>query len=279
VDTAERESIPSTACRGCATALRQGLLRSTGPARPRSPAVDELSILTRWGIGAAFSAPSLKSALRLAVKASTATAAKKQRRSPATFWQAAETGRERLVDSVIGLAANGFARAGGGVRSGRVTGEDLVNEDSFALIRLTQTPYLPCLTIHLRRPRRPTPMTMNTCVSPPETLDAEAGSSSDAVRRIDQWGNLDRRALTRNGQSHRQSARQQAGLDPQLFRAWAASGYLTESGQSWYSVAGAMQQSCTNPDAGRELLQDADRKWAGLRGLIVDASFGSCRYC
>jgi len=64
-------------------------------------------------------------------------------------------------------------------------------------------------------------------------------------RRIDQWGNVDRRALTPQSINLILKARcEQAALDPSLFSAHGLrSGYLTEAANRGIPLPEAMQQS------------------------------------
>ncbi|MBB4186259.1 integrase [Sinorhizobium terangae] len=70
---------------------------------------------------------------------------------------------------------------------------------------------------------------------------AEAGIKEGPVfRRIDQWGNLDRRALTPQSVNLILKARcKQVGLDPALFSAHGLrSGYFDRGGKPRHSAAG-----------------------------------------
>jgi integrase len=66
-----------------------------------------------------------------------------------------------------------------------------------------------------------------------------------AFRCIDQWGNIDRRALTPQSVNLILKARvKQAGLDPAMFSAHGLrSGYLTEAANRGIPLPEAMQQS------------------------------------
>lgn len=75
---------------------------------------------------------------------------------------------------------------------------------------------------------------------------AAAGIESGPVfRKIDQWGNVDRRGLTPQSVNLILKARvKQAGLDPAAFSAHGLrSGYLTEAANRGIPLPEAMQQS------------------------------------
>ena len=75
---------------------------------------------------------------------------------------------------------------------------------------------------------------------------AEAQIDSGSVfRRIDQWGNIDRRALTPQSVNLILKGRcRQAGLDAEMFSAHGLrSGYLTEAAKRGVPMQEAMQQS------------------------------------
>ncbi len=75
-------------------------------------------------------------------------------------------------------------------------------------------------------------------------------------RRIDQWGNIDRRALTPQSVNLILKTRcSQAGLDPELFSAHGLrSGYLTEAANRGIPLKEACSNPCTSRGAGGELL-------------------------
>lgn len=80
----------------------------------------------------------------------------------------------------------------------------------------------------------------------PEQWLAAAGIESRPVfRKIDRWGNVDRRALTPQSVNLIRKTRvKQAGLDPAAFSAHGLrSGYLTEAANRGIPLPEAMQQS------------------------------------
>ncbi|NTJ36392.1 site-specific integrase [Agrobacterium rhizogenes] len=239
----------------------EGLLRVDGPHAPDTVRrrLTSWSILTRWrGLTGAFSAPSLKTALRLAVRAAPRQRRRKSKKAvtgDVLSKLLATCAGDRLVDrrdrALLLLAFASGGRRRSEVASLRV--EDLVDEEPVhADPRNAASPLLPCLTVNLGR-------TKTTAVEdrahviligrPVEALKqwlAEAKSDTGPVfRRIDQWGNIDRRALTPQSVNLILKTRiKQAGLDPVMFSAHGLrSGYLTEAANRGIPLQEAMQQS------------------------------------
>lgn len=262
-DPAERESnrehgMPQVV----AIALRaQGMLRSVGPHAPGTVRrrLTSWSILTRWrGLTGSFSAPSLKSALRLAVRAGTRPRQRKSKKAVTAdvlIKLLAACGGDRLVD-VRDRALLLMAFASGGRRRSEVAGlrvDNLVDEPPVRADPADENSSpLPCLTIHLGRTQTTSADDDEQVVligRPVVALKAwikAAGIANGAVfRRIDQWGNLDRRALTPQSINLIVKTRaRQAGLDPAMFSAHGLrSGYLTEAANRGIPLVEAMQQS------------------------------------
>ena len=239
----------------------KGLLRADGPHAPDTVRrrLTSWSILTRWrGLPGAFSAPSLKFALRLAVRAS----ARPRRRNS----KKAVTGDvlakllstcagERLVD-LRDRALLLTAFASGGRRRSEIADlriEDLVDEESVhADPRNAASPLLPCLTVNLGRTKTTTADDRAHVILIGRPVDAlkrwiaEASIEAGPVfRRIDQWGNIDRRALTPQSVNLILKSRcKLAGLDAEMFSAHGLrSGYLTEAANRGIPLQEAMQQS------------------------------------
>ncbi len=239
----------------------KGLLRADGPHAPDTVRrrLTSWSILTRWrGLTGSFAAPSLKTALRLAVRATPRQRRRKSRRAITddvlAKLLAACAGDRRidLRDRALLLAAF----ASGGRRRSEVADlrvEDLVDEEPVhADPRNAASPLLPCLTITLGRTKTTTADDRTHVVligRPVEALKQwlmEARIDAGPVfRRIDQWGNIDRRALTPQSVNLILKTRcSQAGLDPELFSAHGLrSGYLTEAANHGIPLQEAMQQS------------------------------------
>lgn len=244
------------------TGLRaQRLLRANGPHAPATVRrrLTSWSILTRWrGLAGAFSAPSLKSALRLAVRA---TGRPRQRKSKNAVTadvlaQLLSTcSGDRLVD-LRDRAIFLTAFASGGRRRSEIANlrvEHLVEEEPVhAVPDDLASPLLPCLAIRLGRTKttdleddaqslligRPVEALQHWL----HTARIEAGP---VFRRIDQWGNVDRRALTAQSINLILKSRcAKAGLDPEKFSAHGLrSGYLTEAANRGIPLPEAMQQS------------------------------------
>ncbi len=244
------------------TSLRlQRLLRVDGPHAPETVRrrLTSWSILTRWrGLTGAFNGPSLKSALRLAVRASARPRQRKSKR--------AVTGDvlARLLSACAGekpadlrdraLLLTAFAS--GGRRRSEVAAlrvENLVDEEPVRADPAdASAPPLPCLSIRLGRTKTTTSDDDEQVVLIGRPVVALKGWLEHAsilegpiFRRIDQWGNIDRRALTPQSVNLILKARcKQAGLEPTLFSAHGLrSGYLTEAANRGISLTEAMQQS------------------------------------
>ncbi|MBB5577851.1 site-specific integrase [Rhizobium paranaense] len=244
------------------TGLRaEGLLRAEGPHAPDTVRrrLTSWSILTRWrGLTGAFSAPSLKTALRLAVKASGRPRQRKSKMAVTGNILAkllATCAGERLVD-LRDRALLLTAFASGGRRRSEVANlriEDLVDEEPVhADPKNPASPLLPCLTINLGRTKTTSADDTAHVIligRPVEALkhwiEVARIESGPVFRRIDQWGNVDRRALTPQSVNLILKSRcRQAGLDPEAFSAHGLrSGYLTEAANRGVSLQEAMQQS------------------------------------
>ncbi|MQB40291.1 tyrosine-type recombinase/integrase, partial [Rhizobium sp. ICMP 5592] len=102
---------------------------------------------------------------------------------------------------------------------------------------------------------------------------AEAKIDTGPVfRRIDQWGNIDRRALTPQSVNLILKARvKQAGLDPMMFSAHGLrSGYLTEAANRGIPLPEAMQQSLhKSVTQAASYYNNADRKNGRAARLII----------
>ena len=239
----------------------KGLLRVDGPHAPDTVRrrLTSWSILTRWrGLTGSFTAPSLKSALRLAVRASSRPRRRKSKRAVTGDVLAkllATCAGDRLAD-VRDRALLMTAFASGGRRRSEVADlrvEDLTDEEPVhADPRNASSPLLPCLTINLGRTKTTTAEDRVHVVligRPVEALKQwieEARIDNGPVfRRIDQWGNIDRRALTPQSVNLILKTRcKQAGLDPEVFSAHGLrSGYLTEAANRGIPLQEAMQQS------------------------------------
>ncbi|MDW9790406.1 tyrosine-type recombinase/integrase [Sinorhizobium meliloti] len=264
------------------------LLRADGPHAPGTVRrrLTSWSILTRWrGLTGAFGAPSLKSALRLAVKASNRPRQRKSKKAVtvdilAMLLQACAG--DRLVD-VRDRAMLLAAFASGGRRRSEVAAlhvEDLNDEEPVRGDPSDKdSPPLPCLSIRLGRTKTTTAdenehvLLIGRPVAALKTWLAEAQIKDGPVfRRIDQWGNIDRRALTPQSVNLILKARcEQAGLDPALFSAHGLrSGYLTEAANRGIPLPEAMQQSLhKSVTQAASYYNNAERKNGRAARLIV----------
>ncbi|WFU06875.1 tyrosine-type recombinase/integrase (plasmid) [Rhizobium sp. CB3171] len=239
----------------------QGLLRVGGPHAPDTVRrrLTSWSILTRWrGQTGAFSAPSLKSALRLAVRAAPRQRRRKSKKAVTGDVLAkllSTCAGDRLVD-LRDRALLLTAFASGGRRRSEIASlriEDLIDEEP-----VRQNPadkdssLLPCLTINLGRTKTTTAdddahvvLIGRPVMVLKQWLTAARIDSGPLFRRIDQWGNIDRRALTPQSVNLILKGRcKQAGLDPEAFSAHGLrSGYLTEAANRGIPLPEAMQQS------------------------------------
>jgi integrase len=266
----------------------QGLLRADGPHAPDTVRrrLTSWSILTRWrGLTGSFAAPALKAALRLAVRASGRPRQRKSKRAVTADVLAkllSTCTGDRLVD-LRDRALLLTAFASGGRRRSEIAGlciEDLVDEEPVhADPKNPASPLLPCLTIHLGRTKTTTTEDRAHVIligRPVEALKqwfAEAKIDTGAVfRRIDRWGNIDRRALTPQSVNLVLKTRcKQAGLDPEAFSAHGLrSGYLTEAANRGVSLQEAMQQSLHKSVAqAASYYNNAERKNGRAARLVI----------
>ncbi len=239
----------------------QRLLRADGPHAPETVRrrLTSWSILTRWrGLTGAFDGPSLKSALRLAVHASARPRQRKSKKAVTVDILAMLlevcTGERSvdLRDRALLLTAFGS----GGRRRSEVAAlrvEDLTDEEPVQSNPSdASSPPLPCLSIRLGRTKRTKSdddehvlLIGRPVTALKEWLDQAGINEGPVFRRIDQWGNIDRRALTPQAVNLILKDRcKQAGLDPAQFSAHGLrSGYLTEAANRGIPLPEAMQQS------------------------------------
>lgn len=235
----------------------QRFLRSSGPHAPDTVRrrLATWSTLTKWrGLQGAFASPALKSAIRLAVRA---TPRPKKRKSAK-----AVTGD--ILSKLIGTCRTGSLRdvrdkailmvafASGGRRRSEVAGlrkEQLVME---APIPVEGSAPLPSLSIHLGRTKTSGADNEEVVYLTGRPIDAlnawlalariDRGS---VFRAIDRWGNVSQRALDPKAINDIVKQRAaMAGLDPAEFSAHGLrSGYLTEAANRDIPLLEAMEQS------------------------------------
>ena len=235
----------------------QGFLRSSGPHAPDTVRrrLATWSTLTKWrGLQGAFTSPALKSAIRLAVRA---TPRPKRRKSVK-----AVTGD--VLSKLIGTCRAGSLRdvrdkailmvafASGGRRRSEVAGlrkEQLAME---APIPVEGSAPLPSLSIQLGRTKNSGADNEEVVYLTGRPVDAlngwlEAGriESGSVFRAIDRWGNVSKRALDPKAINDIVKQRAfMAGLDPAEFSAHGLrSGYLTEAANRGIPLPEAMEQS------------------------------------
>ena len=245
-----------------AEALRaEGRLKSTGPHAPATVRrrLALWSSLHRWrGLDGPFGNPSIRNALRLAIRAADRPRARK---SPAAITRdildqlLATCGRGGAVDlrdRALLLLAFG---SGGRRRSeiARLKVDDLEEREPVAVDpKAPNDEKLPVLAIRLRRTKTSSADAGESVLvvgRPVEALRAWlAFSKIDAgpvFRRVDKWGNIGAAALDPQSVNAMIKSRCAiAGLDPGEFSAHGLrSGYLTEAARAGVPLPEAMQQS------------------------------------
>ncbi len=266
----------------------QRLLRADGPHAPETVRrrLTSWSILTRWrGLAGAFDGPSLKSALRLAVRAS---ARARQRKSKKAVTADVLTkllqvcAGERTVD-LRDRALLLTAFASGGRRRSEVAAlrvEDLMDEDPVRADPADpDSPPLPCMSIRLGRTKTTTNddnehvvLIGRPVAALKGWLDVAGIAEGPVFRRVDQWGNIDRRALTPQSVNLILKSRcKKAGLDPTMFSAHGLrSGYMTEAANRGIPLPEAMQQSLhKSVTQAARYYNDAERKQGRAARLVI----------
>jgi integrase len=235
----------------------QRFLRSSGPHAPGTVRrrLASWSTLTKWrGLTGVFSAPSLKSAIRLAVRATPRPRKRKSAKAVtvdvlAKLLATCSTGSLRDIrDRAILMVAF----ASGGRRRSEIAAlrvEQLTVEPS---IDVASGPALPSRAIHLGRTKT-SGADQDEVVyingRPVDALDAWLAvakiDKGSIFRNIDRWGNVSTQALEPSAvnQIVKQRA-EMAGLNPAEFSAHGLrSGYLTEAANRSVPLPEAMEQS------------------------------------
>ena len=235
----------------------QGFLRSSGPHAPDTVRrrLSTWATLTKWrGLQGAFASPALKSAIRLAVRA---TPRPKKRKSAKAVTgdvlsKLIGTCRTDSLRDVRDRAILMVAFASGGRRRSEMAGlrkEQLVME---APIPVEGSAPLPSLSLHLGRTKTSGADHQETVYLTGRPVDAlnawlEAGriESGSVFRAIDRWGNVSKRALDPKAINVIVKQRAaMAGLDSTEFSAHGLrSGYLTEAANRGIPLPEAMEQS------------------------------------
>ncbi|WP_296082283.1 tyrosine-type recombinase/integrase [uncultured Agrobacterium sp.] len=235
----------------------QGFLKSTGPHAPTTVRrrLASWSTLTKWrGLDGAFASPPLKSAIRLAVRA---TPRKRSRKSAK-----AVTG-DVLAKLLVTCSTDGLrdlrdrailmvAFASGGRRRSEIAGLRVEQLSAEAPIEVPDGPPLPSLAIHLGRTKTTNGEQDDVVYltgRPVEALNAWIAAakieSGSVFRGIGRWGTVSKRAL--DPQSVNAIVKQRAdmaGLEAGEFSAHGLrSGYLTEAANRGIPLPEAMEQS------------------------------------
>lgn len=262
-DPAQRESDPRHGMPAVvAEALRgEGLLRSDGPHAPSTVKrrLASWGTLHRWkGIEGPFGSPALRSAVRLAVRASPRPRRRKSKRAvtrDVLNRLTATCSTDRLANT-RDIAILLLAFASGGRRRcevARLRVEQLSDEPAVPLDPTDpKSPTLACVSIQLGRTKTGDADEEGRVflVGPPvdalrEWLERSDIHKGPVFRAIDRWEAIEERALT--PQSINLVVKRRclmAGLDPKDFAAHGLrSGYLTEAARQGVALPEAMQQS------------------------------------
>lgn len=236
---------------------RQGFLRKMGPHAPDTVRrrLATWSTLTKWrGLQGFFGSPALRSAVRLAIRA---TPRPRKRKS-------AQAVTGDVLARLVATCASGSLRdvrdrsilmvafASGGRRRSEIAGLRIEQLQPEEPIRIDGGPPLLSLSIHLGRTK--TSGAGNDEVvylsgRPVDALNAWLAAAKidkgSVFRAIDRWGNVSRRPLDPKAINDIVKHRAElAGLDPTEFSAHGLrSGYLTEAANRGIPLAEAMEQS------------------------------------
>lgn len=263
-DSSRRETDPAHGMPAeVAAALKvQGLLRSEGPHAPSTVRrrLSSWSTLTKWrGLTGKFNAPGLQSAIRLAVRASPRPRGRKSKKAVTADILAAllkTCAGDRLVD-VRDRALLLTAFASGGRRRSEISAlrvEQLADEDAVPADPKNpdSSEKLSCMAIKLGRTKTTQAdsdasvlLVGRPVLALKDWLERAGITEGPVFRRIDRWGNVDRKALTPQAVNLILKRRiGEAGLDPQAFSAHGLrSGFLTETARRGIPLPEAMQQS------------------------------------
>jgi integrase len=258
-DPAKRETDPE---HGMPAQVEQSLrgqsfLKSPGPHAPDTVRrrLATWSTLTKWrGLTGSFASPALKSAIRLAVRA-TPRPRKRKSAKAVTGDVLAKLLVTCSSDSLRDLRDRAIlmvAFASGGRRRSEIAGlrkEQLTVEPPIAV---EDGPPLPSLSIHLGRTKTSGAdhdEVVYLTGRPVEALNAWLGAArietGSLFRKVDRWGNVSKRVL--DPKSVNDIVKQRAalaGLDPGEFSAHGLrSGYLTEAAIRNVPLLEAMDQS------------------------------------
>lgn len=262
-DPAERETDPQHGMPAeVATELQEALLlRTDGPHAPSTVKrrLANWGTLHRWkGQEGSFHAPSLRTAVRLAVRASTRPRQRKSKRAVTrdVLDRLLATCRSDRLADTRDLAILLLAFASGGRRRSEVARlrvEQISDEPAVPLDpKDPDSPTLPCVAIQLGRTKTGVADEAGRVllVGPPvealrQWLERADIGQGPIFRAIDRWEAIEERALTPQSINlivKRRCA--MAGLEPREFSAHGLrSGYLTEAARQGVALPEAMQQS------------------------------------
>lgn len=272
-----------------AALVAQGLLKVKE--RPHAPAtvrrkLSSWSTLTKWrGLLGDFNAPGLKSALKLAIRATDRPSQRKSQKAVTSDILAAvlkTCSGDSLVDGrdrallIAAFASGGRRRSEiAALRLDQLMEQEPVPADPHD----PDGEKIPCVAIKLGRTKttdgdsRSEVLLIGRPVTLLKDWIAQAQLSEGPVfRAIDRWGHLQRRALTPQAVNLILKRRiAEAGLDPQEFSAHGLrSGYLTEAGRRGIPLLDAMQQSQhRSVNQASAYYNDAERKLGRAARLIV----------
>ena len=235
----------------------QGFLRTTGPHAPDTVRrrLATWSTLTKWrGLAGSFSSPALKSAIRLAVRATPRSRKRKSAKAVTGDVLAkllATCASENLRDLrdrailMVGFASGGRRRSEiAGLRREQLTIEAPVTAEGGSS--------LPSLSIHLGRTKTSGAQDDEVVYLTGRPVDALNAwlvaariESGTVFRAIDRWGNVSKRAIDPKAINDIVKQRAaMAGLEASEFSAHGLrSGYLTEAANRGIPLPEAMEQS------------------------------------
>ncbi|MGH6773293.1 site-specific integrase [Brucella tritici] len=236
---------------------QQGFLRVSGPHAPATVRrrLANWSTLTRWrGLEGSFSSPSVKSAIRLAVRALNRPRSRKSANAITgdILGKLLATCSGEDLTALRDRAILMLAFGSGGRRRSEVAGlrmEQLVKQ---APVTDEDGSPLPSLGIHLGRTKtsgadhdETVYLTGRPVEALTRWLEAAKIDKGSVFRKVDRWGNVSARALEPSAINRIVKQRaQMAGLDAKEFSAHGLrSGYLTEAAKRGIPLPEAMEQS------------------------------------
>jgi len=235
----------------------QRFLRSSGPHAPDTVRrrLASWSTLTKWrGLTGVFSSPSLKSAIRLAVRATPRPRKRKSAKAVTgdVLAKLLATCDTNSLRDIRDRALLMVAFASGGRRRSEIASMRREHLSVELPIAVEGGPPLPSLAIHLGRTKTSGSehdevvyLTGRPVDALNAWMTAARVESGSIFRKVDRWGNVSQRALEPSAVN--QIVKQRAalaGLEPGEFSAHGLrSGYLTEAANRGVPLPEAMEQS------------------------------------